>query len=354
MSTVLPPFSCTYSPNIPELLQQLNCSVALSTYQAGKLIFLSAKDRDHLIQLPRNFSKAMGIALEGDKLGIATLDEVIVLSNSRELASTYPKNPNTYDSLFVPRSVYFTGSIDIHDLHWQDGRLWAVNTLFSCLCTIDHEYSFVPQWQPDFISELAPEDRCHLNGLEMVDGKPKFVTALGKTDSPKGWKKNKVSGGLLIDVETQDIIVENLPMPHSPRYIHGKLYVLFSATGELAEVDPQNHHYKIIRKFPGFVRGMAHIDDYLFIGLSKIRRTSESFADLPIAIEANASGVVVVHLPTGSLAGQIIYQNSVDEIYDVQILPGLLRPGMINYREELHKSALVTPSHTYWGSLPPI
>ena len=52
----LAPFSCQYTPQIPELLQHLNCSIAISTYQAGKVVFISAKDENNLIQLPRNFA----------------------------------------------------------------------------------------------------------------------------------------------------------------------------------------------------------------------------------------------------------------------------------------------------------
>jgi hypothetical protein len=54
----------------------------------------------------------------------------------------------------------------------------VVNTAFSCLCTLDGRHSFVPRWRPPFITSLAAEDRCHLNGMAMADGAPKYVTAL--------------------------------------------------------------------------------------------------------------------------------------------------------------------------------
>ena len=103
----LAPFSCNYTPQIPQLLKQLNCSIAISTYQAGKVVFISAKDEDSLIQLPRNFEKAMGIAEDSknDKIAIACKDEVIVFKNSKELAEFYPKSPNKYDALYLPRNT---------------------------------------------------------------------------------------------------------------------------------------------------------------------------------------------------------------------------------------------------------
>ena len=72
MNKPLPPYTCTCSPNIPELLLGLNISLILSTYQAGKVIFLSATEDDKLIQLPRNFDTPMGIALAGNNLAIAS------------------------------------------------------------------------------------------------------------------------------------------------------------------------------------------------------------------------------------------------------------------------------------------
>ena len=141
----LAPFSCQYTPQFPELLQQLNCSIAISTYQAGKIVFISAKDEDSLIQLPRNFNKAMGIAedVKADKIAIACRDEVVVFRNSNDLARFYPKSPNKYDALYLPRNTFHTGGIDIHDLNFgNNGELYAVNTLFSCIVRIDDNYNF--------------------------------------------------------------------------------------------------------------------------------------------------------------------------------------------------------------------
>ncbi len=350
MDKNLAPFSCTYSPNIPELLQKLNCSLAITTYQAGKVIFISPKDRDHLIQLPRQFPKPMGMALKNNKLALATLNEVVVLANNAELAQTYPKQPNVYDGLFIPRSVYYTGELDIHDLHWTSKELLGVNTRFSCLAYINDNYSFTPFWKPDFITNLTPDDTCHLNGVAMDGDTPKYVTLLGKTTTPQGWRATKANGGCLIDIDTHETIAENLPMPHSPRIYDGKIYVLLSATGELAEIDKQGKSYKVIKRLDGFVRGMDRIGDYIFIGLSKLRQTSMAFADLPIAQRSIFCGIVAMHLPTASIAGYIKYENSVEEIYDVKVLPGMLRPGILNLEKPEFRMALSTPTKTYWAA----
>ncbi|MEP2770571.1 MAG: TIGR03032 family protein [Fulvivirga sp.] len=349
MSKPLPPFSCTHSPNIPELLAQLNCTLVISTYQAGKVILISAKDNSNLIQLPRNFQKPMGMALDGNKLAIATKDEVVVLANSPQMAPNYPKQPKTYDALFLPRATYYTGAIDIHDLEWVDGKLWAVNTLFSCIVTLDDNHSFSPVWKPGFVPNYAPADYCHLNGVAMEAGKPKYATALGQTTIPEGWRETKGSGGILIDIAKDEIVARDLPMPHSPRIINGKLYVLLSATGELAQVDLQTGKYHVVKELNGFVRGMSIYEDYIFIGLSKLRENTSAFRDLPIAKKSIFSGVAVLHEPTSSIVGYIKYENSVEEIYDVKVLPDMTRPGLLNHEKPDHKVALVSPVGDFWA-----
>jgi len=344
-----PPFTCTYSPNIPEFLWQLNASIVLSTYQAGKLVFLSPANQESLTQLPRSFKKAMGIALKDNYLAIATESSVIVYGHDKSLAARYPAKPNTYETLYVPRASYYTGILDLHDLEWGNDGLWAINTQFSCLSLINDQYSFEPKWKPKFISKLEPGDRCHLNGLAMLDGKPKYVTALGTTDEPMKWRENKVKGGVLMDVNSGEIVATELGMPHTPKMYKDKVLVLQSATGELIEIDPKTGKKESLYKFPGFVRGMGIYEDYAFIGLSKLRTTSKTFQDLPISKESVFSGVAIMYLPQRSMVGYIRYEASVEEIYSVQVLPNIRRPGMASIDKDDHNHCIVTPTDTFWA-----
>ncbi len=346
------PFSCTYSPQLPELLLHLNCTICITTYQAGKLVFLSAKDENSLVQLPRTFNKPMGIAedSEKDKLALACKDEVIVFRNSSSLATHYPKASNKYDALYMPRMSYHTGGLDIHDLNFgADKKLYAVNTLFSCIVNIDDDYNFTPYWTPKFIDKIVSEDRCHLNGMAMKDGKPKYATAFSQTNSFQGWRPTVTQTGTIFDVETDDIVIENLAMPHTPRIFNGELYTLLSATGELIKIDVEKGTYDVVTKIGGFVRGMSLHREYLFVGLSKLRKNSSTFAKLDFAKNANQAGIIVVHLPTGSIAGQVLYHTSVDEIYDVHVLGGKTRPNILNTITPDHKQGVMTPERTYWA-----
>jgi uncharacterized protein (TIGR03032 family) len=347
----LAPYSCKFTTEIPKLLQQLNCSIAISTYQAGKVVFISAKDGNNLVQLPRNFEKAMGIAedIHKDKIAIACKDEVIVFRNSVDLAKFYPKAPDKYDSLYLPRITFHTGAIDIHDLNFGNNEeIYAVNTLFSSIVKINDDYNFTTYWTPPFIDKIASEDRCHLNGMAMLDGKPKYATAFNNGNTPQSWRNKIAESGIIMDVENNTIITKGLAMPHTPRIFNNELYALLSATGELIKVNTNNGTYKVIVQIDGFLRGMSFHKDYLFIGLSKLRKESSTFGEIPLSKNANESGIVIIHLPTKTIVGKITYLSTLDEIYDVHILPDKIRPNILNTLTDDHKKALMIPNTTFW------
>ncbi len=349
MNSKAAPFSCTHSSNLPDILQKLNCSLALSTYQAGKVVILSALNTERLILLPRTFTKPMGIAADRSRLAVATSAEVVVFNNASRMSANYPAQPNTYDALYLPRAIYFTGEVDIHDLHWTGDTLTAVNTRFSCLARIDHRYSFTPLWKPYFISRVTPEDRCHLNGVALENDQPRFATALGITDTPEGWRKNRGTGGVILDIPSNTPVAEGLAMPHSPRIYDGQLYVLASATGCLLCVDPTSGKTDTVTSLDGFVRGMDKLGDYVFIGLSQIRKKPGTFQDLPVSNKSVFCGVVVVHLPSANVVAWLRFEDTVEEIYDVRIMHGMRRPGLVNFEKKAYRMALTTPDEDYWA-----
>jgi uncharacterized protein (TIGR03032 family) len=347
--TPLAPFSCSYSPQLPELLLKLNCSLAITTYQAGKLVFISPADENRFTILPRTFEKPMGLDVVDDRIVMATKDEVLVFEDSKDLALHYPNKPNTYDSLFVPRITFHTGQVDLHDIAFGREGIWAINTSFSCLCMINGNFNFIPKWQPPFINHLASEDRCHLNGLVMVEERPKYVTMLGNTNTLQGWRDNIVSGGILMDIESNDIIIDKLPMPHSPTFYRNELYMLLSASGEVIKVNILNKSFEVIKKLDGFCRGMDIYGDYMFIGMSKLRENSSTFSKLSFANKAGTAGIKIIHLPTKAYVGEISFQTSVDEIYEVKILANTIRPNILNTINPVYKQALAIPGATFWA-----
>jgi uncharacterized protein (TIGR03032 family) len=239
---------------------------------------------------------------------------------------------------------------------WGGEGLWFVNTRFSCLCTLDRTHSFVPRWRPPFITELAPEDRCHLNGLCVVQGRPAFVTALGETDAPGGWRARKKDGGVLMEVETGRVLLRGLSMPHSPRWHNGKLWLLESGTGGLGFVDPGSLRYQRVAELPGFTRGLDFVGDLAFVGLSQVRE-SAVFSGVPIAerpVEERCCGVWVVDTTTGETVAFVKFEEAVQEVFAVQLLPGVRFPDLINDDHTLIADSFVLPDEALGAAPAPL
>jgi uncharacterized protein (TIGR03032 family) len=291
----------------------------------------------------------MGIALAGNKMAIGCKDEIMILENSTELAANYPRKPGVYDGMFVPRATFHTGIVDMHDLAFGSKGIWAVNTSFSCLCEVNGNYNFLPRWKPSFISDLEGEDRCHLNGLATENGKPRYVTALGQGNEPQSWRKEITEGGVLIDLKSDKILYEKLPMPHSPVIYKGALYGLLSATGEFVCFDMNSRAPSVISSLGGFCRGLDIVGDYAFIGMSKLRKGSSTFAKLDFAERADQSGIKIIHIPSGNLVGEIEFETTVDEIYEVKVLRNVRRPNFLNTIDPVYKYSLAIPGKTFWA-----
>jgi uncharacterized protein (TIGR03032 family) len=340
-------FNARFSSNLPALLDSLNISLLLTTYQAGKVILVSS-DGTTMTQLLRNFDRPMGVALNGEMIALALRLNVAIFRNNQYLARTYPKQPETYDALYFPIALNKTDFIDTHDLAFTRHGLVAVNTAFSCLVKIDAGFSFQPIWHPAFISKLNAQDRCHLNGMAVDElGEIRYVTAFGKTDSHEGWRSNKLHGGLVIDVATQQIIAEGIAMPHSPRLYRGKLYLLSSATERLLEVDTASGEITTLATVKGFIRGLSFKDDYAFIGVSRLRK-SHVFGDLSIANRRIDAGVAIIDLISGELVGEITYDDELQEIYDIHVLHDKRHPNILNLPMSDQYRAMLTPQGAEW------
>jgi len=229
---------------------------------------------------------------------------------------------------------------------WAGEDLWLVNTRFSCLCTLDDRHSFVPRWRPPFISALAPDDRCHLNGLGLREGRPRYATALGATDSAAGWRPQKARGGVLIDVPSGEIIIGGLSMPHSPRWHRGRLWVCESGTGTIGVVDEEAGRYDPLAELPGFTRGLEFVGRYAFVGLSQVRET-DVFSGVPISerlVESERScGVWVIDVESGQVVALLRFEEGVQEVFAVVATPGRRYPDLIQADTEVICNSFVLP-----------
>jgi uncharacterized protein (TIGR03032 family) len=321
-----------HSDGLPEALQGAACSLLVSTYQAGQLVSVGVSDGRLALSF-RGFDHAMGVAVDDDRIAVAGKDQIWSLQDHSEVASSISP-AGRYDRCWLPRSSVVTGAIQCHEIAWgtDDGdepELWLVNTLFSCLATLDPGYSFVPRWRPPFISTLAAQDRCHLNGVAMRDGSPAFVTAMAASDGPGGWRTSRHDSGVVVEVASGEVVTTGLDMPHSPRWHDRHLYVLNSGLGRLEHVDLATGDRTIVATVPGYARGLALHAGLAFVGLSRIRETA-IFGGAPIASyhDQLKCGVGVIELDTGNTVATLQFATGVSEIFDVQVVPGAQCPTL--------------------------
>jgi uncharacterized protein (TIGR03032 family) len=340
---------CQVSDGFQAWLAQAGGSLAVTTYQSDKVALIGWNGQQVTLLL-RQFSKPMGLTIQDTQLALATQHEIWLFANAPQLAPTYlEQQPGSYDALYLPRVTYFSGDLNVHDLAFGEQGLWVVNTRFSCLASLSPAFSFIPRWQPRFISQLVPEDRCHLNGLAMISGKPSFVTALGESDEVGGWRPQKATGGILIDVESNEVILRGLSMPHSPYWHNQRLWLLNSGAGELWCVHPQTMQYDVVCVLPGFLRGLCCIDHYALIGLSQIRE-QHIFGGLPVQqrFEQLQCGVAIADLNTGQVLGMLEFTSGCHELYDVDFIPHIHRPTILNGDRPAVRQAVTAPGISYW------
>lgn len=339
--TSTPSLKINVSPKFTAWLAEQQLSLAFTTYQTNRLFFIGSQTNERLKIHERLFDKPMGLYAAGEQLFMSTRYQLWQFENLLEHGEKYgecDKPPAcACDRLYIPRTAFTTGDLNVHDVALDESQnIVFVNTDFSCLATLDSKYSFVPFWQPGFIDKLVAEDRCHLNGMAMVDGKPAYVTACSATNTAAGWRNHRRDGGVAIDVQQNEIIATGLSMPHSPRWYKEKLWLLNSGTGELGYID--SGKFIPITFCPGFVRGLAFWDDFAIVGLSKLR--SASFSDLALeerlTAEGNTShcGLMVINLNTGQIVEWLHIGETVEELFDIVILPNVRQPEALGLQED--------------------
>ena len=345
-----PAFEISASRNFLGWMADENLSIALTTYQTGKMFLLGRQPDGRMSVFERTFNRCMGLctAGEGQTLWMSSLYQLWRFEN---LLDAGQATRDGYDRLYVPIKGHTTGDVDIHDLIVQrrpselgGDRPVFVCTLFNCLATTSETHSFEPLWKPPFISSYTPEDRCHLNGLaaDPETSNPRYVTCVSKSDVADGWRDRREGGGVVIDVTTNEIITEGLSMPHSPR-LHpdfpGKLWLVNSATGFFGYVDLATGKFEEVAFLTGYGRGMAFAGPYAIVGLSTCRE-NRTFSGLPLdknLADRDADprcGLQVIDLRTGASPHWVRMSGLLKELYDVVVLPGVIRPMAIGFKSD--------------------
>lgn len=332
------PFALTASRGFEGWLARAGGALAFTTYQAGKFFLIGLRPDGKIAVFERSFARCMGLAVSADArtLLLATHYRIHRFDN----ALPRGQSQGAHDAVYVPRVSWITGDLDIHDIAFNtEGRPVFVNTLFGCLAEASDGWSFKPIWKPPFISRLAPEDRCHLNGLAVEGGRPRYVTAVSQSNVADGWRDKRAGGGIVMDVETDEIVCEGLSMPHSPRLHRGKLWVLNSGAGEFGFVDPATGAFEFTAFCPGYARGLAFSGDHAVVGLSQARE-NRTFQGLPLdaALAKNGAearcGLVVIDTASGDTIAWVRLEGIVRELYDIAFLPGVRNPSALGFKTD--------------------
>lgn len=332
-------FALTSSRHFPAWLAETGGSLAFTTYQAGKLFLLGVKADGRLSVFERTFPRSMGLAVSenGRSLLLATQFQLHRFDN---VLPPGEANAEGFDAVYAPHAAWVTGDLDAHDVGFGgDGRPIFVNTLFGCIAAVSDGHSFRPLWAPPFLSRFAAEDRCHLNGMAVAQGRPSYATAVSRSDVADGWRDRRADGGVVIDVINGEIVAEGLSMPHSPRLHDGKLWLLNSGAGEIGVVDTVAGGFEPVAFCPGYARGLAFIGNHAIVGLS-LARENRTFAGLAlddalVSRDTTARcGLAVIDIASGDMIHWVRIEGVVRELYDVAILPGVRRPSAIGFKTD--------------------
>ncbi len=334
-------------PAFLQILDRFGGSLVV-TAAPGQAICLGAEGGDLTVDATRIVGP-FGIAFDGARLALTTRRSVEVYALSRRLAAPYQPAPGRYDAICVPIGSWRTGECMLHEIHLDGPSIVAANTNFSCISRTDMRASFEPLWRPPFISEMMPEDRCHLNSFATdAQGRVRFVTAFAETDTPRGYRDGPLASGVIIDVMQDTIIAKGLGMPHSVRLYDDKLYVLDSATGSLWRMDLETRAGTAMAYLPGFTRGMCRIGDVLIIGVSPMRDTARQL-NLPVFAETTDfhAGLAAVDMHSGQILGMLHLPKTIIEILDIGLVPDVRRLHIQDPTSD-HLVAIETPGAVYW------
>jgi uncharacterized protein (TIGR03032 family) len=325
------------SPHLPAWLAEHQVSLAFTTYQTGKLFLLGRHPEGGLAVFERTFNRGMGLWADGQTLWLSTMYQLWRFENLLRPGEAY----QAHDRLYVPKVAYTTGDLDIHDVAVDaTGRPVFVATSFGCIATVSERFSFTPLWRPPFLSKLAAEDRCHLNGLALEEGRPRFATAVSTSDVVDGWRDRRQHGGVVLEIPEGRILASGLSMPHSPRLYRDRLWLHDSGTGYFGSIDPVGSGtFAPLTFCPGYLRGLAFVEDYAVVGLSR-PRDNNTFGGLALEQElakrgADARcGLLIIDLRTGHAPHWLRVEGLVRELYDVAVLPGVARPMALGFKTD--------------------
>lgn len=341
------------SRNMDIWLNNQLCSIVCTSYKTN-LVFTFGKFGNKINVWYSQFNRPMELYVD-DNIYLGTQVGIVSFINNIDESITKDNvNQVVYDGNYIPNKINFTGDIDIHDIYKLNSGLYFVSSQLNSICVINNstKYNFDIFWTPSFISKknnrVPKEDRCHLNSCCPVNGKIKYACMVSDSDISGGWRDNRVGGGLIIDIDTDEVVCSNLCMPHSLQYYYGKLYVLDSGTGRFGyinfEEEDTSKRFKEICFIPGFLRGLKFINNYAVIGMS-MDRHENIFSGLPLCDKMKEKkinpkcGIKIVNINTGDIEHSIELINVI-EIYGIGIIQNNVTSRLMDLNNDMLVNAI--------------
>ena len=107
-----------HSRNFPSLLKQLQTSLLVSTYQAGKLAVVGAREGKLNLSF-HNFDRPMGVATSWRWIAVGTGGQIWFLRSAPDIAQRLQRAGH-FDGCFLARRSHVTGEIQCHELGFGD------------------------------------------------------------------------------------------------------------------------------------------------------------------------------------------------------------------------------------------
>lgn len=296
-------------------------TLAITTYTSGKLVFVSAPHGQLAVREFR-FARPMGLSVNGPRLALAVRERLLVFRRDDKRETSAAERGASH---FQQVASYRTGKLNVHDVAFGRRGVYFANTRYNCIARPSDRVNFLRVWQPPFIAEMIAQDRCHLNGLGMRDGRAAMATAFCACDHRGGWREeNRFASGVLIDIAANEVVADGLCMPHSPRRFAGAWWLCNSGEGALCRFDASRGMCDPIAFLPGFTRGLAFAGRRAIVGLSKIR--PEHILDAPPVRDRHGelqAGVAIVDLDTYRVTGGLHFARGGNEVFETAFLPGV-------------------------------
>jgi uncharacterized protein (TIGR03032 family) len=301
------------SKNFNQILSENNISILFSSGIKSYINLLS-KDGLHGISIDQYNDRGVR--------AIYVLQDTVFCGVKNGIQSYAVDNNTLVEKNFIP-----TGLLASHDIYCNNESIYYLSNEYSSIYKVNlkHKFEknifFTPWWIPD----IEEYDACHLNGMCFVDDELRYITAFSQTSLSESWRNQSNSQGVVADVRNNEIILENLSMPHSPTFYKDLLWFISSGeslkqnnhghgSSKLTAIDTFSKNIVHSINIEGFARAIAFYKNLAFIASSRIRNHEIYGSPQPY------SSISIIDIDTMHTLGYAVFTDLIDEIFDIGII----------------------------------